>query len=163
MFARTPGQQRRVMRAVAAEWKSINAMARSRAIQRLYTSKLVAFVDHKDGTSELILTEKGQRLGLRYDIDRMEIVKPASWDKKWRAVIFDIPEKEKKLRDAFRYHVKRLGFYELQKSVLIHPYECHKEIEFIIEFYDARRYIRVLEVTHIDNALHLRKKFNLLN
>src|SRR3990167_2211250 len=64
------------------------------------------------------------------------------WDKKWRVVIFDIPEKSRMARDALRRKLKELEFRELQKSVFVHPYECKKEIDFIIEFFNLRHYVR---------------------
>ena len=56
-------------------------------------------------------------------------------DGEWRIVIFDIPEKFKKAREALRMKLKELGFLELQKSVFIFPYECEDEINFIVEVF----------------------------
>ena len=50
---------------------------------------------------------------------------------------------------------------ELQKSVLISPYPCDQEVEFILEFYNARKYVRFLLVEKVDNELHLVNKFHL--
>lgn len=79
-----------------------------------------------------------------------------------RVVLFDVPEDQKELRDALRMRFKRLGLIELQKSVFVHPYDCRNEIDFIIEFFDARRYVRFIEALHIDNELHLKHRFRLL-
>ena len=76
-------------------------------------------------------------------------------------MLFDIPEKLRRLRDSLRLHFREIGFIELQKSVFIHPYSCDKEIEFIIEFYNARKYVRFILAENIDNELDLKKKFNL--
>ena len=75
--------------------------------------------------------------------------------------MFDIPEKLKRLRETLRFHFKEIGLIELQKSVLVSPYPCDKEIEFILEFYNARKYVRFILAENIDNKLHLMKKFNL--
>ena len=64
----------------------------------------------------------------------MRINKPKKWDRKWRIILFDIPEKIRKARDVFRYHLNQLGFYEFQKSVFVHPYNCKDEIDYLIEF-----------------------------
>ena len=92
----------------------------------------------------------------------MSIKIPKQWDKKWRIVIFDIPEKLKKSREILRFQLKRLNFYELQKSVFVLPYSCKDEIEYIIEFYGIRRFVRFIVAESIDNELHLKKHFNLL-
>jgi DNA-binding transcriptional regulator PaaX len=76
-------------------------------------------------------------------------------------VVFDIPEKLKRGRDALREKLKELGFYELQKSVFVFPYECRDEIEFIIEIFELRKYVRFGVLEEIDNELHLKKIFEL--
>ena len=68
----------------------------------------------------------------------------------------------KKVREVFRYHLKKLGFIELQHSVFVFPFRCHDEIDYLIEFYDARRFVRFIEAQFIDNGLDLCRKFNLL-
>ena len=76
-------------------------------------------------------------------------------------MLFDIPEKLRRLRDSLRLHFREIGFIELQNQFFIHPYSCDKEIEFIIEFYNARKYVRFILAENIDNELDLKKKFNL--
>jgi hypothetical protein len=44
------------------------------------------------------------------------------WDSKWRVVVFDIPEEQRAERNMFRTRLKRLGFYQVQKSILALPY-----------------------------------------
>ena len=53
------------------------------------------------------------------------------WDKKWRLVIFDIPEKKKPAREALREKLKDLGFAKLQDSVWVTPFPCENEIKLI--------------------------------
>lgn len=50
--------------------------------------------------------------------------KPKRWDKKWRVVIFDINEKKRHLRRRFRLLIQSFGFYRLQDSVWVYPYDC---------------------------------------
>ena len=77
-------------------------------------------------------------------------------------ILKNIPEKIRKARDVFRYHLNQLGFYEFQKSVFVHPYNCKDEIDYLIEFYNLRRFVRFVEADSIDNELHLKKYFHLL-
>ena len=74
-------------------------------------------------------------------------------------VLFDIPEKRKPAREALRKTLKRLGFYEFQKSVLVHPYECQDELDYVIEFFRLRPYVRTMEVVALDNEPHLKNIF----
>ncbi|MDP2788624.1 MAG: hypothetical protein Q8O46_01025 [bacterium] len=150
-----------ILKQIPKEWNKINRQALERAINSLYTSHLVQEKYNKDGTTTLVLSENGKQKALRFNIDKIEIKKPARWDKKWRIVMFDVPERIRKLRDSLRLHFKEIGLIEFQKSVFVFPYPCSKEVEFILEFYNARKYVRFILAEKIDNHLHLMKKFNL--
>ena len=151
----------RIIRECGRELRRIEARALREAIRKLYENKLVDARDNPDGSTTITLTQEGKYKALTYKLDAMEIKRPASWDKKWRVILFDIPEKRRKLRDALRRHFRELGCYELQKSVFVHPFECRDEIDFLIEFYHTRPFVRFLVAEHIDNARHLEQKFRL--
>ena len=131
------------------------------SINSLYKSKLVDQKDNKDGTTTFILSAEGKKIALTYNLENMAISKH-SWDKKWRIVIFDVPEKFRKVREALRHHLKRLGFIKLQHSVFVLPFKCRNEIEYVVEFYNIRRFVRFIEAVSIDNELDLKHKFHLL-
>ena len=50
----------------------------------------------------LKLTTKGERVLQVLERKQYQIKKPRCWDKKWRVLIFDIPEKRKSLREQIR-------------------------------------------------------------
>ena len=160
-LSRSPRHHFRVIKQLQKEWREINKRALETAIASLYKSKLVNQKNNKDGTTTFILSTEGKKMALAYDIDNMKI-KKHPWDKTWRIVIFDIPERLKKVREALRFHLRNLGFIELQRSVFVMPFESRKEIEYITEFYNARRFIRYIEASSIDNELDLKNKFHLL-
>lgn len=81
------------------------------------------------------LTEKGKKLAGWMQIDALKIKRPKTWDRKWRLVIFDIAQLKKFYREAFRGKLKELGFYPLQKSVWIYPFDCRNEIELLRSFF----------------------------
>lgn len=87
--------------------------------------------------------------------------KSGKWDKKWRVVIFDIPEKNKKLRNYFREVLVGLGFEKLQNSVWISPYDYFKEIQEVIKLYGIAQYVVLMVVDSISNELLFKKKFKL--
>lgn len=161
-FSYSPSRARRVFRAITSEWKNINRHELQRAISRLYESKLVDYREEKNGTVHITLNRDGERVALRYKCDKVSIPKPKQWDKKWRVILFDIPERRRNLRDTLRIKLRELGLIKLQKSVFVHPHECRNEIDFVIELYGARQFVRFIEAVHIDNELHLKKKFHLL-
>lgn len=142
------------------EWRAIDKAVLRKEIRNLYRSRLIKREKNTDGSCTYVLTDKGKKKILTYDIENMKI-KQDKWDGKWRIVLFDIPEKLRKSRDILRKRLKALGFYEFQKSAFVLPYECGNEIDFIIEFYDIRKYVRSGVLDYIDNDAHMRKIFNL--
>jgi len=160
-FTYNPKKQWKIIREVSREWRKINEKTLQEEIRKLYRSRLIVRKENPDGSFSFILNERGKLRVLNYRFEEM-ILKQEEWDEKWRLVIFDIPEKKKISRDALREKLKKLGFYELQKSVFIFPYECRDEIDFIIEFFELRPYVRIILATEIDNELHLKKVFKLV-
>lgn len=151
----------RILRGVSKEWQRLNRKALKVAIKNLYQSKLIYIEEKEDGTVKLTLSDEGKQKALQYNPDSIQIKKMTKWDGLWRLVMFDIPESKKQGRDALASKLKRLGFYPLQKSVFIHPYECKDEIDFIVELFELRPYVRFLRVKDIDVALDLKHRFRL--
>ena len=159
-FTYTPKQQYRVLKTLKKEWGKIDRENLKKEIRNLYRSRLIEGKENPDGSFTYVLTNKGKIKALTYHFQEMKI-KENHWDRKWRVVIFDIPEKIKTSRNALREKLKEMGFYELQKSVFVFPYECKDEIDFIIEFFNLRKYVRYGIFDFIDNDLHLKKIFHL--
>lgn len=157
----SPRQFFRIAKDIAKDWQKIKKEELYLAIRSLYKSKLIDERYEKDGRTTLIISESGKKKALSYQLEEMTIRKPKIWDKKWRLVIFDVPEKRKRIREALRAKLKELEFYELQKSVFVHPFDCKDEIDFIIEIFEARSFVRFAVIESIDNELHLKKIFNL--
>src|SRR3990172_1589356 len=63
----------------------------------------------KDGQQILTLSEAGKRRVLQFNLDQIEIARPRKRDWNWRIVIFDIPEKRKRGREALRSKLKKMG------------------------------------------------------
>jgi hypothetical protein len=157
----SPRQFFRIAKTIAKDWQRIKRDELYSAIRSLYSNKLIEECYEKDGRMTLVISEAGKKKALSYRIDEMIIKRPKIWDKKWRLVIFDIPEKRRKARDALRIKLKDLGFYELQKSVFVHPFDCKNEIDFIVEYFEIRPFVRFAIIESIDNELHLKKIFKL--
>ena len=158
-LTRRPDKYFKVVRQTIKAWKKIDEQNLRRVIKRLYQSKLIASKTNQDGTESLILSDDGKRRVLRYRFDKMQIPKPAKWDKLWRIVIFDIPEDQKAGRDALARKLKILGFYPIQKSVFIFPYECKNEIEYVAEMFNVKPFVRFMTVKDIDIESDLKRKF----
>ncbi len=99
------------------------------------------------------LTEKGSRKLLPPRSTQPK----STWDGHWRLLIFDIPEEEKSTRDYLRGELKRQGFYMLQLSVWVTPYQVDKDLQELIREIGARDYVRfmiVKEVSYDKDILH---------
>jgi len=160
-LTKRPDKYFKVVKKISKEWQKINERSLRTAIQKLYQSKLIDFKEKSDGTVSMTLTDNGKKKIIQFNLDLIEIKKPKQWDRLWRLVIFDIPEEERRGRNALAAKLKELGFYPLQKSVFIHPYECKNEVDFIVELFNLRPYVRLFTIKETDIELDLRSKFNL--
>ncbi|OGD67961.1 hypothetical protein A2996_02085 [Candidatus Campbellbacteria bacterium RIFCSPLOWO2_01_FULL_34_15] len=157
----TPKKQFKILGEIHDELKDIDERFLKRSIKALYESKVIDYKENKNGTMTIILSDEGKKRVLAYDLTNMKIKKPNKWDKKWRIVSFDIPENKKIIRRSLNHHFRKIGFYNFQKSIYVYPYDCKSEIDYIIEVYNAREFVRFIVAEYVDNALHLKKIFNL--
>jgi DNA-binding transcriptional regulator PaaX len=114
------------------------------------------------GRLSIKLKPKGIRQATEYTLDDMEIERPSKWDNKWRIVMFDIPENKKIARNAFKRHLDRLGFVQIQKSVYVHPFPCDKEIEYIAGVYAVKQFIKYAIADYFNDQDYLIKKYKLV-
>ncbi len=122
--------------------------------------KFVRYVKGKYGDSYTI-TPKGEDKLRDILIDEVVIKDQKNWDGKWRLVMYDFPIRFKKAREAFRWKLKDLGFFQFQKSAWIYPYPCEEEILFVADFYGVRKHIEILQVDKILDDKKLKEHFNL--
>lgn len=153
--------QWRIIKSANKEWSKINERSLKNAIKKLYQSKIIEYKESKNGIITLILNKDGKKLALQYNLENIIIKKPVRWDKLWRMVIFDIPETNKKGRDALATKLKNLGFIAIQKSVFVYPYDCEKEINFIVEIFNLRPFVRFIVIKEIDIAKDLKFRFGI--
>ncbi|MDP2704429.1 MAG: hypothetical protein Q8P01_04405 [bacterium] len=127
-------------------------------LKNLQERNLITYREFSDGKVEMKITRKGKEVLLKYELDNVKL-KKGQWDKKWRLVMFDIPQKYRLARDAFRQKLKYLEFHQLQKSVFITPYPCEDEIDFIAQIFDVRKYILILYVERFEGEEKLKRLF----
>ncbi len=131
------------------------------AVDSIKRQKLIEYVFDKDGKTVVKITKKGETKLRAFDIELMKINKPNRWDGKWRLVMFDIPMRFTKGREALRYHLKELNFFQFQKSAWVYPYPCEDEIIFIAGFFGVGKYVEVLTIESILRDDKLKKYFHL--
>ncbi len=151
----------RTLQKMRREWKRIDQQSFERSLHSLRERKLLEEICLANGTTVLRLTESGKKEAAYCHFlgSTMKIKRQKKWDKLWRLVLFDVPEKSRTFRDILRDHLKNIGFEELQKSVFIFPYPCEKEISYLVELYNATPHVRIITAQKIDNERALIDKF----
>jgi len=141
--------------------KNYKAKSAARSLRGLQSNKLIE-IKEKHGKFEVRLTRKGRQIFKEIQFEKLQIVKPPHWDKKWRVVIFDIPDKSfRRARDVLREKLKEWDFYPLQKSVWVCPWPCEKEMQLVTELYEISRYVNIVIAEKIVGEGSLRSHFNL--
>ncbi|MFB9330819.1 PaaX family transcriptional regulator C-terminal domain-containing protein [Paenibacillus aurantiacus] len=67
------------------------------------------------------------------------------WDGQWLTVMFEVPESERKKRDALRSDLLQLGFGALYKSVYITPWDYVEEVLRFAKQYDVEDRLTLLK------------------
>jgi hypothetical protein len=144
LMPNTPIALKPLLRALTERWELGKTKNFVRSITCLKRRRLVS-VGEKDGQQILTLSENGNKRVLQFDLDKIVIRRPRKWDGYWRLILFDIPERQKLGREALRSKLKQLGFYQLQKSCFIHPFDCKSEIVFISEIFEVAPYVNFIK------------------
>lgn len=158
---RSSKQQWKIIKGIQEDWKSLSRQAAERAMAALYESRLLEAIENDDGTTTLVLNENGKKRALIYRTRSAKVAAKGPWDKKWRIILYDIPEDEREARDAFRDHLKQLGVRKLQHSAGIHPFDCKDEVDFFIELLGLRKYVRFIVAESIDDEIYWERQFKL--
>lgn len=132
----------------------------NRSLSNLLSAGLVVFIE-KDGKKYLKLTEKGKLKLMRLEKYNFQFKKPKKWDKKWRIIIFDIPQKRRLQRDKLRFTLKQIGFVKLQQSVWVYPYDCEELITILKLDFKIGKDILYIIAEKIENDKLLKRYFKL--
>ena len=155
----SPAGTRRILYGIKREWKKKLAL---QALDRLQRRKLIDYRFKKNGEMYIVLTGAGQKKVRQFYFDELAPLKPKRWDKKWRIILSDIPERHKKARDALRHKYHEWLFYPLQKSVYVYPYPCEDEITIIRDiFHIPTSNLFIVETDFVGDQQKLKKHFGL--
>lgn len=138
-------------------------LLQQRAMRELRAKRFIACFKRRDGTIEVQMTHRGKAMIRRFKLEELKLQKPTSWDREWHVILYDIPHHQKRASDAFREHLKKLGLFQLQKSVWISPYKCLEELEFLCGVFslDMNRCVLYFKTAHIPREDVARSFFNL--
>jgi CRISPR-associated endonuclease Cas2 len=116
----------------------------------------------RKGTRYVELTDKGMRELLKQKQKFGELgKKKRRWDKRWRVVIFDIPEKNRSIRNRLTWTMRSFGFYRLQDSVWVYPYDCEDVLTLLKAELHLGNAVIYMIVEHIENDQRIREEFTL--
>ena len=131
----------------------------------LKRSGLVSF--KKSGRDWLLsLTDLGKRRLPKLEVDAVRVPKQKKWDGKWWLVAADIPTKDYRFgADLLRAKLKQMGFYSLQRTLWLYPFDPRKEVEFVANTFSVGRFVTVMKVEQMDrqDEYVLRRYFKRLN
>lgn len=131
------------------------------ALYGLRRRNIIEFIKEEDGEITIKLNYKEKDKIKKFAFDILSIPKLKKWDGKWRAVIFDVPVQFNAARRAMMLKLKELGFYQLQKSVWVHPFPCEDEILFVASIFNIEKFINILVAEKILKEADLKKTFKL--
>ena len=149
-----------ILNDVLKDIHNFSAKQLSTTVHDLKKEKLIIERKNYEGSVLISLTEKGMLRAINYRFRRLGN-KKEKWDGKWRMVFFNIPENRRKGRDALRYRLKTAGFYKLQESIFIFPYECEKEIRDFIKLFKMEKYVRFGLLDFIDDGQRIAELYKL--
>ena len=105
------------------------------AVRRLRKNGLIEQGKSEEGTMILQLTQLGKDF-----LGTDEV-----WDGKYRIVIWDIPEKQRRIRDLFRRKLKEWNFVNWQKSVWVSKRNVTEKLRKLIRDLEVEGWVAVIE------------------
>ncbi len=72
------------------------------------------------------------------------------WDGKWRLIIYNIPEKQRKKRDAFRCKLTSVGFGAIGNSIYIYPHDFSSKVYELAEHLKIEKFIDIFEAEYVE-------------
>lgn len=131
----------------------------NRTLKRFQKSRYLAL----EKGNKLKLSPKGRARMKHYALEDIQAPpKPKYWDKQWRLLIFDIPEKQSWARNLLRNKIREWNFAHIQRSVFITPFDCTKELNQVLDSLELHDSVFLMTLTHagsLDDVL--RKQFRL--
>lgn len=127
------------------------------SLQKLVDNKIIYLFGE-----EIRLTEKGQKLLARVTAEDVVIPKGESWDGIWHLVCYDIPEYRKKERDYFQKKLLESGFWAVQDSLWVYPWNCKEEIAVIAQNLGISPFVAYLNTDYLPGQNKLINHFKLI-
>ena len=128
-------------------------------IDKMFDDKIIFLSGEK-----IVLTEKGLELLKQVQVEDIVITdwrEREEWDGIWHLVCYDIPESFKNKRDCFRRKLIESGFYQIQLSLWVYPYNCKEEIAVIAQNLGIAPFVACLNTDYLSQQKKLLNHFDL--
>lgn len=123
----------------------------------------VVSLPRKGTMGRVQILPKGSALIEKIHASEYRIPEPMIWDGKWRMVMFDVPERRRRVRDQLRRLLQNAGLVRLHDSVWVHPYPCDELVVLVkAHLKNTRGEIHYGVGELIESDHYLREQFGLL-
>jgi CRISPR-associated endonuclease Cas2 len=136
-------------------WSHIPRSERKKYYNSVYSLCQKGYLK-KRGTTYALTQKTSNYLRTQYKIAMKQ---QTPWDGYWHFVSFDITEKYRKKRDALRSLLKRLGYYKVQKSLWVAPYNFTQEIEQFLKENRLKKMVIFIKTKHTNLPKQVMKNF----
>ncbi len=107
------------------------------------------------------LTDEGKMVLARMLIKSPDDRPHKRWDRRWRMVVYDIKEKRRGTRVMLQRTLRTFGFYQLQASVWVYPYECEALLILLKADFKIGRDVLYAVVEKIEGDEKIKEYFSL--
>ncbi len=139
-----------------AYWEAINIENRKKEIKQKEKQKYYSTINRlvkygylmkkrENNQLKIKLTDKGILKTQRLFWKTNQKKKPKNKNKEFCLVVFDIPEKKRRIRNLFRKCLYEIGFERLQKSVFICYKDVFQEIKSLINNCELDDYVKIIK------------------
>ena len=136
-----------------SKWNSRRKDQQEKIAKSFYYLKKRGYVELKNSEKgfTVTITEKGREKIKLMQFKSMAIPAKGKWNNHWWLVLADVPSDPfRTYADAFRKKIKTLGFYPLQRTVWVYPFDPRDEVDFISAYYKIDRFVTIMEVVSLD-------------
>lgn len=108
-----------------------NLRYRMKSVTGRLVAKGYASWEARGDKKYLRITAKG-RQAFAYEQAKVALKnQKKKWDGRWRMVVFDVPERRRKVRTHLCAVMREIGFVRMQDSVWVYPYDCEDFIALL--------------------------------
>lgn len=134
-------------------WDSRRSDQQRRIAKSIYYLKAKGYVQlAPEGRDfKLKITQKGRKKIRMMQFKSLSVPAGKKWDGHWWLVLADVPsDPYRSCADSFRKKIRSMGFYPLQRTVWVYPFDPRDEVDFISSYFKINPFVTVMEAVSLD-------------